>query len=103
MAPRATLGTLDGIALLVGVVVGIGILRKPQVVAAQSASGAEFLLLWLAGGLLTLIGALCYAELGASRPHAGASITSSPAPMTQGSRRTSPESVRGSHLFGFAV
>jgi amino acid transporter len=70
-APRATLGTLDGIAFMVGIVVGIGIFRTPQVVAANAASGAEFLGLWLLGGLLTLVGALCYAELGAAHPHAG--------------------------------
>ena len=70
-APQATLGTLDGIAFLVGIVVGIGIFRTPQVVAANAATDAQYMGLWLLGGLLTLVGALCYAELGAARPHAG--------------------------------
>ena len=70
-APAATLGTLDGVAFVVGIVIGIGIFRTPQVVAANSASGTTFMLLWLLGAVLMLIGALCYAELGASRPHAG--------------------------------
>jgi len=70
-APRATLSTLDGIAFLIGIVVGIGIFRTPQVVAANASTGTEFMGLWLLGGLLTLVGALCYAELGAARPHAG--------------------------------
>ncbi|MCU0760083.1 MAG: APC family permease [Steroidobacteraceae bacterium] len=69
--PAATLGTLDGIAFVVGIVVGIGIFRTPQVVAANAASGTAFMLLWLLGAALMLVGALCYAELGASRPHAG--------------------------------
>lgn len=70
-APSATLGTLDGMAFVVGIVVGIGIFRTPQVVAANSADGLSFMLLWLLGGALVLVGALCYAELAASRPHAG--------------------------------
>jgi amino acid transporter len=69
--PAATLGTLDGIAFVVGIVVGIGIFRTPQVVAANAGSGTTFMLLWLLGAALMLVGALCYAELGASRPHAG--------------------------------
>lgn len=69
--PTATLGTLDGVAFVVGIVIGIGIFRTPQVVAANSASGTTFMLLWLLGAVLMLISAHCYAELGASRPHAG--------------------------------
>lgn len=69
--PAATLRTLDGVAFVVGIVIGIGIFRTPQVVAANSASGTTFMLLWLLGAALMLVGALCYAELGASRPHTG--------------------------------
>jgi len=55
----------------VGVVVGIGIFKTPQVVAANVVSDTAFLGLWLVGGLVTLIGALCYAELGTAHPHVG--------------------------------
>ena len=54
-----------------GVVVGIGIFKTPQVVAANVVSDTAFLGLWLVGGLVTLIGALCYAELGTAHPHVG--------------------------------
>jgi len=70
-APRATLSVLEGVAFIVGVVIGIGIFKTPPLVAANVGSEAGFIGLWLLGGLATLIGALCYAELGASRPDAG--------------------------------
>jgi basic amino acid/polyamine antiporter, APA family len=70
-APRPVLSTLDGIVLIVGLVLGAGIFRAPQLVAAGSSSATSFLLLWVVGGIVSLIGALCYAELGAAYPSAG--------------------------------
>jgi amino acid transporter len=52
-------------------VVGAGIFRAPQLVAANAAGGAEFVALWVAGGLVSLVGALCYAELASAYPNAG--------------------------------
>jgi len=57
--------------MLVGTVVGIGIFKTPPIAAANVPNEFSFLALWAAGGLLTLIGALCYAELGSTYPHAG--------------------------------
>ena len=68
---RPTLSVLQASAMLVGVVVGIGIFRTPPVVAANVAGPSEFLALWVAGGLLMIIGALCYAELGSAYPNSG--------------------------------
>jgi amino acid transporter len=56
---------------MVGVVVGIGIFRTPSLVAANVGSEWAFIAVWLAGGAITLLGALCYAELAAAHPHAG--------------------------------
>lgn len=70
-ARRPTLSVLQASAMLVGVVVGIGIFRTPPLVAANVTSPAEFLGLWVLGGLLMIIGALCYAELGSAYPNAG--------------------------------
>ena len=70
-APRRVLSTLDGVILVVGLVLGAGIFRAPQMVAAGTSSDATFLLLWLVGGLVSLTGALCYAELAAAYPNAG--------------------------------
>lgn len=69
--PRASLSVADGCAMIVGIVVGIGIFRLPPLVAANVDSGTLFLLLWLAGGLISLVGALVYSELASSFPSAG--------------------------------
>jgi amino acid transporter len=70
-APLPTISVLQGISFLVGVVVGVGIFKAPQLVAANVDSELAFLGLWLLGGAITLVGALCYAELGSARPNAG--------------------------------
>jgi APA family basic amino acid/polyamine antiporter len=70
-APRPSLGMVDGVAMLVGIVVGIGIFRTPQIVAANVGSEWAFIAVWLAGGVITLIGAFIYAELGSAYPHTG--------------------------------
>jgi amino acid transporter len=70
-SPRPVLSTLDGIVLIVGLVLGAGIFRAPQLVAGGSASKEAFLLLWVVGGVVSLVGALCYAELAAAYPNAG--------------------------------
>jgi len=69
--PHRTLSTFDLVCLVVGTVIGAGIFKAPSVVAGQSSTGAEFLLVWVLGGLISVIGALCYAELASSLPHAG--------------------------------
>jgi basic amino acid/polyamine antiporter, APA family len=69
--PRGTLSTIDGIVLVTGMMVGIGIFASPALVAQFTGSGVSYLACWLIGGLLTLIGALCYAELATSFPDAG--------------------------------
>lgn len=68
---RPTLSVLQASAMLVGVVVGIGIFRTPPVVAANVSGPAELILLWIAGGILMIVGALCYAELGSKYPNSG--------------------------------
>jgi len=65
------LSVIDGVAVLVGVVVGVGIFGFPPLVAQHADSGTLYIALWLAGGALMLVGALCYAELGASFPDEG--------------------------------
>ena len=68
---KKTLTALQASAMLVGVVVGIGIFKTPPVVAANVSSEMAFLGLWLLGGVVTLIGALCYAELSSAYPMDG--------------------------------
>ena len=70
-APRASLSTLDVAAMLVGIVIGIGIFKTPSLVANFVPDETWFIGLWLLGGFVIFVGALCYAELGSSRPSAG--------------------------------
>ncbi|MGB6103250.1 MAG: amino acid permease [Pusillimonas sp.] len=67
----AGLSVVDAVAMLVGVVVGIGIFGFPPLVAQQSPTPFIYMALWLAGGLVMLMGALCYAELGSAYPDSG--------------------------------
>lgn len=62
---------MDLIALVVGIVIGAGIFRTPSLVAANAGSGTMMLTAWVLGGLVSLIGALCYAELTTSFPSTG--------------------------------
>ena len=65
------LGVWDASMIVVGGVIGSGIFRVPAAVAKQTGSGTEQLIAWVIGGVIALIGALSYAELGARRPNAG--------------------------------
>lgn len=69
--PRPQLSTLDTIALVVGLVIGAGIFSAPALVAGNSATPGDMLLAWVFGGVLSLIGAMCYAELATAHPNAG--------------------------------
>ena len=68
---RRILGVGFGLAVIVGSTLGIGILRAPGLVAGQVSRPSIILGLWLAGGLYTLLGAVCLAELGTMLPQAG--------------------------------
>jgi amino acid transporter len=70
-APQQILTTGDAVAIVVGLVIGAGIFRLPSLVAGNSSSELVFYLLWIAGGVISLIGALCYAELATAYPNAG--------------------------------
>ncbi|HOW85461.1 MAG TPA: amino acid permease [Candidatus Aminicenantes bacterium] len=65
------LGLADTIFLVIGAVVGSGIYMTPGLIAAGLPSPGLLILVWLAGGLVTLCGALSFAELGAMYPEAG--------------------------------
>lgn len=69
--PQPQISVFDAVVIMVGMVVGIGIFRTPSIVASNVGSEWMFILVWFLGGLVTLIGALCYAELSAAHPHAG--------------------------------
>lgn len=65
------LGAADATLLIVGSVIGSGIFFAPSIMAGYLQSPGLLLGLWIVGGLLTLAGALSYAELAAAMPRAG--------------------------------
>jgi len=65
------LGVAFGLAVIIGSTLGIGILRTPGLVAGQLPNATAILAVWIAGGLYTLVGAVCLAELGTMLPQAG--------------------------------
>lgn len=69
--PKPTLGSGDAVAIIVGIVIGAGIFRSPSLVASSVDSESLLLTAWFLGGLVSFIGALCYAELIAAFPNAG--------------------------------
>jgi APA family basic amino acid/polyamine antiporter len=68
---RRTLGVGFGLAVIVGATLGVGILRTPGLVAEQLPNSAAILIVWAAGGVYTLLAAVCLAELGTMLPEAG--------------------------------
>jgi amino acid transporter len=65
------LGPWAASAIVVGTMVGTGIFLKPSEMAAAGGSVSLVYAAWIAGGLLSLFGALSFAELGAAMPEAG--------------------------------
>jgi amino acid transporter len=65
------LGLRQAIAIIVGIVIGAGIFKAPSMVAGMAGSTTWMFVAWLLGGLVSLIGALCYAELATAYPHPG--------------------------------
>jgi basic amino acid/polyamine antiporter, APA family len=61
----------DTTALVVGTVIGTGVFLKSAIMAQDAGTPLLVLAAWVAAGLLSLAGALTYAELGAMLPHAG--------------------------------
>ena len=69
--PQRLLRPLGAIAIIVGIVIGAGIFKTPSMVAGITGDAGWILSVWILGGLISLAGALCYAELSTAYPHAG--------------------------------
>ncbi|PRY34615.1 amino acid/polyamine/organocation transporter (APC superfamily) [Spirosoma oryzae] len=65
------LSAFDLTMIVVSLVIGIGIFRTPAIVAQSAGNQTIFFGAWLTGGLVSLIGALTFAEIGSRRPVAG--------------------------------
>jgi basic amino acid/polyamine antiporter, APA family len=68
---QARLTTFDTAMVVFSLVVGIGIFRTPAIVAGAAGDTTLFFTAWVVGGLIALIGALTFAEIGARHPCAG--------------------------------
>lgn len=68
---RRTLRERDLVLIVIGGVIGSGIFIVPSAVLRQSGSVSGALVVWLVGGVLSLLGALTYGELGAMDPESG--------------------------------
>jgi APA family basic amino acid/polyamine antiporter len=68
---KRDLGIWAALAIVVGTVIGSGIFRVPQAMILNVGSVPLVFLVWIVGGLLSLAGALTYAELAAAMPGAG--------------------------------
>jgi amino acid transporter len=69
--PKRALSVFDAVAVLAGIVIGVGIFKTPSLVAANTGSTWAFMGAWVLGAVVSLVGALCYAELASAYPHAG--------------------------------
>jgi basic amino acid/polyamine antiporter, APA family len=70
-APKRHLSVLYVVFLAVGMVVGAGIFKSPALVAENAGPDYAIYGVWILGGLISLIGALCYAELCTAYPNPG--------------------------------
>jgi APA family basic amino acid/polyamine antiporter len=70
-APRQVFDLKDAVALVVGIVVGAGIFKLPSLVAGNTGDGITMMFAWILGAFISILGALCYAELATAHPDAG--------------------------------
>ncbi len=68
---KRALGPFDAVMIVIGGIIGSGIFINPYIVAQRLGSTELVIGAWVAGAVIALIGALCYAELGAMSPAAG--------------------------------
>lgn len=71
---KREVGLFGGISVLAGIMIGSGIFYIGGIVLERSGMSLSLaLLVWIIGGLITLLSGICYAELGAMMPKAGGS------------------------------
>lgn len=71
VTPKPTLSIIDAGAIIISVVIGASIFETPSLIAINAGSASVTIVAWILGGVMSLIGALCYAELATAFPHPG--------------------------------
>ena len=72
---KKSVGFLQGLAIVVGMIIGSGIFLKPSVVLSAAGSPVMALVAWILGGVVTLCSALSIAEIASNIPRAGGLYT----------------------------
>lgn len=70
-AVTARLGVWDGVSIIIGIVIGVTIFKAPPLIFSNVSGPWQGIAAWGLGGVLSLIGALCYAELASTYPRSG--------------------------------
>jgi len=70
-APSRSLSLFDATSIVVGIIIGATIYQASPAIARSVPNLAALVGIWLAGGLIALVGALCYAELATKYPQSG--------------------------------
>ncbi|XP_035211132.1 large neutral amino acids transporter small subunit 2-like isoform X1 [Stegodyphus dumicola] len=72
---KRRLGLLNGVTMIIGAIVGTGIFVSPKGVLKEVGSMGMALVVWSVTGILSMMGALCYIELGTTFPKSGCDFT----------------------------
>src|SRR3954453_1176784 len=67
----ARLGLWDTASIIVGIIIGVGIYKTPAEVFSHASGPWAALAIWVLGGLISLLGAFCFAELASTYPRSG--------------------------------
>jgi amino acid transporter len=69
--PRQQLTFYDALSIIIGIVIGAGIYETTPLIAKSIAQPVWLIGIWIIGGIISLVGALCYAELATTYPEEG--------------------------------
>src|SRR4051812_35287556 len=71
MTIQSKLGRFDLTMIIISLVIGVGIFKTPSIVAEKAGSPLVFYSSWIIGGIISVFGALTFAEIGSRLPVAG--------------------------------